>query len=269
MKKKTIIYITISLIIIVGVSSIVIIKELNGRNSINNTIFNETDNSTILRLAELSKQDPRINYIIENYEIYPDELLEMLSKNIETIDFVLNYPNQKDIVHASDIGEITKGEYPLLLQWDERWGYEKYGDSTIAVSGCAPVALSIVIAGLTGNNKITPYTIAKYAEEEDYYSRLGTSWSIMTEGITKFDIKGTEIALSKNTIYNKLNNGNPIICSMRRGNFTTTGHFIVLVGIEEGKIKIKDPNSIEKSNKLWDYETLENQIKNLWSFEEI
>ncbi|MFR3386435.1 MAG: hypothetical protein ACLTST_08525 [Lachnospiraceae bacterium] len=31
---------------------------------------------------------------------------------------------------------MPKGEIPLLLQWDERWGYAPYGKS-IVVSGCA------------------------------------------------------------------------------------------------------------------------------------
>ena len=53
---------------------------------------------------------------------------------------------------------------------------------------------------------------------------------------------------------------------MRKGDFTTTGHFIVLVGIEDGKIKVNDPNSKERSNLLWDYERLEYQIKTLWEF---
>lgn len=124
----------------------------------------------------------------------------------------------------------------------------------------------MAIAGLTGENKITPYTVAKYAEEKGYYSDTGTSWQLKTKGSRYFNIEGNEISLTKDNIYNNLKNGNPIICSMRPGDFTTIGHFIVLIGIEEGKIKVNDPNSIERSNKLWDYETIEYQIKNLWVF---
>ena len=53
---------------------------------------------------------------------------------------------------------------------------------------------------------------------------------------------------------------------MRRGDFTTTGHFIVLVGMKDGKICVYDYDSKKRSKKLWDYETLESQINNLWSF---
>ena len=57
---------------------------------------------------------------------------------------------------------------------------------------------------------------------------------------------------------------NPIICSMRAGDFTTTGHYIVLVGCEDGLIRVNDPNSHANSEKLWSYEQIESQIRNLW-----
>ena len=53
---------------------------------------------------------------------------------------------------------------------------------------------------------------------------------------------------------------------MRPGDFTTTGHFIVLAGVEDGKIRVNDPNSVKRSEELWDYETLEYQINNLWAY---
>lgn len=48
------------------------------------------------------------------------------------------------------------------------------------------------------------------------------------------------------------------------GDFTLKGHFIVMTGIENGKIKINDPNSFKNSNKLWDYDDIYKQINNLW-----
>jgi hypothetical protein len=51
---------------------------------------------------------------------------------------------------------------------------------------------------------------------------------------------------------------------MRAGDFTTTGHYIVLVGAEDGMIRVNDPNSYINSEKLWSYEQIEGQIRNLW-----
>lgn len=128
----------------------------------------------------------------------------------------------------------------------------------------------MVIAGLTGNNSIPPYDVAKYSEENGYYDPLaGTSWSLFTEGVLEYGIKGTTISLSKSIIISELENGHPIVCSMRKGDFTTTGHIILITGVKDGKFIVNDPNSKERSQKLWDYETLEPQIRNLWSFEKI
>ncbi len=223
---------------------------------------------TFDKLKQLIEKDKKVEKILDNYLEYPEDLLMMLSKNIEMLDFVLEFNNQKGKTLDDNVGKIKKDEIPLLLQWDKRWGYTKYGDNYLAINGCAPTTLSMVIAGLTGNNKITPAVISKYATENGYYVEgIGTSWDIMTVGAKHFGITGTNINLNKNDIYYYLENGNPIICSMAQGDFTATGHFIVLTQIKNGKIKVNDPNSKSRSNKLWDYEILESQIKNLWVFQ--
>ena len=196
-----------------------------------------------------------------------DTLRDLLENNPETVDFIKNYPSMQDNPPADDIGEVTKGVIPHLLQWDERWGYQIYGDNMIAVNGCGPTAISMVAAGLTGDGTITPYKVAKFAEEQGYYTgESGTNWSLMTDGAQQWGIRGEELGLSREEIFSALENGQPVICSMRPGDFTTTGHFIVLVGVEDGKIRVNDPNSVKRSEELWDYETLEYQINNLWAY---
>ena len=110
--------------------------------------------------------------------------------------------------------------------------------------------------------------MAQSAAEQGYYEDgVGTSWQFMTEGVQQYGIYGEEMALSENTVFTALENGQPIICSMGAGDFTTTGHFIVLTGVEDGKIIVNDPNSKEKSEKRWEYERLESQIQNLWVYD--
>lgn len=261
--------VVILIIIILNILSYVNISLKN--NNYNDTSVLNTNNKTqtniIEKLQLLSKEDSRINEIIDNKDNYPPELLEMLSRNIDMLDYVLEFPNKRGQVFSNNIGKVKEGVYPLLLQYDERWGYASYGENYLAISGCAPTALAIVIAGLTGNNMVTPYTVSKYAMDNGYYTNgAGTSWSLMTEGSSYFGVTGTQINLSKNEVYTSLESGHPIICSMGPGDFTTEGHFIVLTDIKNGKIKIIDPNSKDRSNKLWNYDTLEYQIKNLWSF---
>ncbi len=209
----------------------------------------------------------KVREILMNRDQYPDDLIDLVQGNAETADFVLDYPEKKDLPPAESVGEVEQGRIPLLLQWDERWGYGIYGDNMIAVNGCGPTAVAMVAAGLTGDDTVTPYKVAQFAAENGYYAGdSGTSWALMTEGAAYFGIHGEEAGLDENTVFSELEAGHPVICSMRPGDFTTTGHFIVLTGIEDGRIRVNDPNSRKRSEKLWDYERLEPQIRNLWVF---
>ena len=213
-----------------------------------------------------AKKNNKIKTILDNKENIPEVLLEMLSRNSDMTDYVLGYTENKGKVFSDNIGNVTKGEYPLLLQYDKRWGYGMYGDSVIAISGCGPTSMAMVIAGLTGKNNITPYDIAEYAYNNGYCESVGTSWSFFTEGVKYYNIIGTEVPLSKSRMIEELKSGHPIICSMKKGDFTTTGHLIAIVGVKDGKFIVNDPNSPERSKKLWSYERLESQISNIWAF---
>ena len=89
--------------------------------------------------------------ILSNKEEYPEELIDLIFRNPETIDFVSSYSERDKFLNK----RITKEEsvelnrkYPLYLQWDKRWGYEEYGDSIIGLAGCAPTSMAMAISGL-------------------------------------------------------------------------------------------------------------------------
>lgn len=222
-------------------------------------------------LTKLAEQDGRINQVIERAGEYPEKVLKMLAKNIETLDFVLDYWDKKDLPCADSIGQApAEGEIPLLLQWDDRWGYGAYGSSMVAVSGCGPTCIAMVASGLTGRTDITPYTVAAYSENNGFLTKeLDTSWDLMTYGCEEFGITGTMLGLDENAMANTLANGCPIICSVGPGDFTENGHFIVLTGYENGMFRVNDPNSRLRSEKTWSYDTLKDQIVNMWWYEAV
>lgn len=218
-------------------------------------------------LENIAKKDYRYKEVLANKDIYPEKLLEMLSRNKDMISYMYDFGDKKGHVYIDNIGKVTKGEYPLLLQYDKKWGYGIYGDNVIAVNGCGPTSLAMVVAGLTGKNDTTPYDIAKYSYEKGYYTEeWGTKWDLMSTGVEPFGVTGKKIVLSKQNLYNELNSGHPLIASMRPGDFTTVGHFIVLTGIKDDKIVVNDPNSKERSSKLWEYDVIAPQIKGLWTY---
>lgn len=196
---------------------------------------------------------------------YPQSLIELLERNPETETFVLGYPFREE--GTVDLTDYETGNaVPLFLQWDPNWGYEKYGRDFLAVTGCGPTCLAMAGYYLTGDENMTPDKIAGFAQRNGYYEAgYGSSWTLISEGTEKLGLKATELPLVKKKMVNALEAGNPVILAMGPGDFTTAGHYIVLTGVEDGKFRVNDPNSRENSQRLWSYEEIEGQIRNIWA----
>ena len=198
------------------------------------------------------------------YAEYPQSLIDLLERNTETEEFVLNYPFRQE-------SEIDLREYdlshgvPLMMQWDGRWGYMEYGSDVVGITGCGPVCLAMAGYYVTGDEAFSPDKMVEFAADNGYYSPgNGSSWTLISEGGVKLGLDVTEIPLVKKRIWDNLEAGNPIICAMGKGDFTTSGHYIVLAGLQDGLIRVNDPNSYANSERLWSYEEIEGQIRNLW-----
>jgi len=199
-----------------------------------------------------------------SYGRYPKDLIRLLETAPEAMDFVLDYPFRKDI--EIDLSTYERTTVPLFLQWDPMWGYETYGSSYLAVTGCGPTCLAMSGYYLTGDEVMNPKTIAEYAEDWGYYAKgYGSSWTLISEGAEKLGLKAKELPLVKKKMTDALEAGSPIILALGKGDFTTTGHYIVLTGWDGQAFTVNDPNSRERSEKLWTYEQLEGQIRNIWA----
>lgn len=202
-------------------------------------------------------------------EEIPEALEVFAQKYPEAADFVAAYPRNHTKHYSKDIsGEVTQGSVPLFIQWDERWGYEDYGGNFLAVNGCGPTCLSMVVCGLSGRTDTNPYAVACYSEEMGYYTPgSGTSWQLMTRGAAHYGLNAEQMEVSEESIVRELTEGHVLIASMSPGDFTYTGHFIVLTGLNgEGLVTVNDSNSRKNSDRLWTAETLAGQMKGLWSY---
>ena len=198
------------------------------------------------------------------YGQYPTELIGLLDRNPETRNFVLNYPFREEI--QPDISGYGRETVPLFLQWDPMWGYEEYGSGPLAITGCGPTCLAMVGYYFTGDTNMTPGQIAAFAEENGYYAPgYGSSWTLISEGAEELGFTATELPLVKKKMVTALEEGKPVILALGEGDFTTEGHYIVLTGVEADGFRVNDPNSQERSGRLWTYEQLEPQIRNIWA----
>ena len=200
---------------------------------------------------------------------YPEKVIELLDKNPETVQFVEDYAKKKDQAPAATVEaeDGYSGMFPEILQWDERWGYAPYGTSIIAVSGCGPTCVSMLVVGLTGDKTVTPAVVADYATQNHYVDENNdTTWAFMTSGVEHWGLTCRESNGNESEIAKELQEGHPIICSMRPGDFTDIGHFIILTSYNNGEVTICDPFSLENSKKSWNYSQISSQIKAVWVY---
>ncbi len=144
---------------------------------------------------------------------------------------------------------------PADNDWDDGF------PATIASHGCGPTALATVISTLTEKD-INPATVTDWACKNGYCTATGTAGGIMetypkqyglsVEHVSKSDINKIKEALKSQKSL--------IIASMGKGTFTSTAHYIVLREIsDDNKVLIADPNSIERSKQLWDFDLVLNE----------
>ena len=124
---------------------------------------------------------------------------------------------------------------------------------------------SEALAELAQNNAEAADFVADYPNRQNY---LGQSIDLASDvliGQTGGTTAGKELPLGENSMKTALDQGKLIVCSMRPGDFTTSGHYILLYDYDDTGFCVKDPNRVSNSSRTWDYDTLSPQIKNLWT----
>ena len=225
------------------------------------------------QLEKMRKKYPQVENILLNLYEYSESMLKLAANNPDALDFVENYPKHKSDIKPS--GSVSQEELdsaengiPRFQQWDSRWGYLTYGNDNIGINGCGPTCLSMVAAGLLKDTSKSPDAVAEFSVENNYCTvASGTAWSLMSSGAKKLGLKSESVVVGRDSIKAALEKKQPVICSMKPGDFTTTGHFIVLTGLtEDGRLMINDPNSITRSEKRWDIDTVVGQVKSALTY---
>ncbi len=203
---------------------------------------------------------------IENAQI-PDQIKNMVKNNPESYELIGDLNKINHSPENINIEGDMENPVPLFIQWDQRWGMLDYNDSYLATDGCGPTSLSMVYVGLTKDQTMNPYRMGKYFEENGWaINGVGTAWKALEEGANWLGLKYNLVDGSESMMKYELDNGKLLIISVRKGDFTSTGHLMVVRGYEGSNFIINDPNSRNNSNKKWSYERLAPQIVQVWSY---
>lgn len=262
--------IAVAVFVIVGSRMIISGDGRTNKNDVeagNNTYDNAViENSKISEKNNIQNNQSMLDDIMNSTQ-YPKQLQELALKNEEALEFVYDYPTEHVKEHKIDLTEeASMDSVPLFVQWDKRWGYEKYSGNFFAASGCGPTTLSMVVVYLTHNRDASPLAVAKYSKEAGYsVDGSGSSWTLISEGCRHYGVKAKTVALDESRMKAELDAGHPIVVNVGPGDFTDTGHFMVITGYDDEGFSINDPNSIEKSGKRWLFKNISSQIRAVWS----
>lgn len=232
------------------------------------TFIPTEDDLTILQ--SLEEQYPeyaeKIQFFIDHIGAYHQTAVNNVIVAPEKIDFVL----AERFATQTETGEwnfsLEGLSLPYYIQYDHRWALHPYGNGVMGYTGCGPTCFAMVSAAVTGNQDITPDRVADYAIDRGFYvSGSGTDWRLFTEGARELGFHGKMIYPDESIMKQELWNGNYLVVSLRPGDFTRVGHFVVIHSCDEEGFWLYDPNSIERSSRVWPYETLLSQIAQVWT----
>ena len=220
-----------------------------------------------LLARERPEQARQLSFMANNVEIYALDVVKTALQSADKLDFALLVPFRGPDESGLDaVLELTPGEIPYLSQYDPRWGYHGYGSGVLGITGCGPTCLAMCAAGLLGDASVNPARVADWAEAAGLYvPGSGSSWELFTAGAAQFGLASRELPLDEALIRSALAEGCAVVASMLPGDFTASGHFVVICGADEGGFILHDPNSRPLSEKTWSYGRLSGQIANLWA----
>lgn len=164
-------------------------------------------------------------------------------------------PSLGDVRFTDGVTEVV-----YYNQLDDRYANQPYGTDNIGGYACGPTAMAIVVSSLT-EDRVDPVEMSRWAYEHGYWcSKSGSyhtlipgaaqAWNLPVEGCT---------ASEPQRIVDALSQGKLVVALMTKGHFTSSGHFIVLRGVRDGKILVADPSSYTRSQKAWDLSIILNE----------
>ena len=145
-------------------------------------------------------------------------------------------------------------------QLDKQDCNKPYGTDNIGGYGCGPTSMAIVVSSLT-DKTVDPVAMSKWAYENGYWCSKSGSYHSLIPGAAKhwgLPVEGCT-ASEPQRIVDALSSGKLVVALMTKGHFTSGGHFMVLRGVQDGKILVADPASYRRSQKAWDLDIILNE----------
>lgn len=166
----------------------------------------------------------------------------------------------------------------VYYQTDPRWKNVPYAvkgeGSTIGGSGCGPTSMAMVLA-TWADKSVTPATECAWAQKNGYKAyKQGTYYSYFVPAAKRYNLTCYRINNSKiygnanstahTTAKNAVDNGDLVIACMGEGLWTSSGHYVLMYGVEGNMVYINDPASSKIARTHGNYLVFKQQVKYYW-----
>ncbi|MDD4369796.1 MAG: C39 family peptidase [Anaerostipes sp.] len=138
----------------------------------------------------------------------------------------------------------------------------KIGTSTIKAAGCGPVCVAVCYSSLTGK-KVSIPKICKLAYKKGWYINGAGCTHYVIPGLSKeYGLKSKGLGTNMNAIKKALKAGHPVVALMGAGDFTGSGHFIVVTKlVGNNRVEVADVGSRARTAQTWSLKKIVRQSK--------
>lgn len=169
----------------------------------------------------------------------------------------------------------------LYMQTDQRWSNNDYSakgeKTTIKAEGCGIACSAMVIASLA-DKKVTPEDTCRWSLAHGYKApHQGTYYSYFKPQMAEYGIKcemmnsvncyGKPNAEVHQRAKKELEKQNWLIAVMGKGDWTSSGHYIVVYSLDGNNVLIKDPYNTKAKCLKAPWEVFSKQVKYYWAIE--
>lgn len=240
------------------------------------TVDASTGEETVTQTVTVTTENWIVYTVVYNGESYfADEVFHLTAEQKELADdYAYNLslflgdsmfqglPDGYTSITSLGNVRFTDGQTEVVYfnQLDERYANMPYGTDDIGGYGCGPTAMSIVVSSLTSET-VDPIAMARWSYENGYWCSKSGSYHVLIPAAAKewgLNVEGCS-ASEGQKIVDALSNGKLVVAIMLKGHFTSSGHFIVLRGVKDGKILVADPASYDRSSMEWDLSIILNE----------
>ena len=247
----------------------------------NTVIKNNLGNDTLLdiNLEEMIFREDFVSCkdrIVDNNGEYNKDSLEKIIENDLIRDKNGNrikqaYDNYNDLIDSIESLNKKYSKYPGFKYYNQNLYPENYKYSSIQQSGCCPTCFAMIASYLTGKD-ILPTDVIDAFSPYCFPEGTDVTGNCFPDVSNKYGLETKRIEWrDKSAIINELKEGNPIVLNVEKGEFTGSGHYIVLLGLDDNeKVIVADPNSVYNSTRTYNVDDLISQTHDIenaaWSF---